>query len=410
MVKNIVVLGCTGSIGRSTLAVLRENREHFRLLALAAGSNTRLLEKQIVEFEPRAVSVKSRQDACQLQERFPRLKTFCGAEGLEEIVSLPGADCVVAAINGTDGLAAVIQAIRLKRRLCLANKETLVAAGELITREINAAGAEIVPIDSEQSAIFQCLASGVPSAGTFRVPSAGTFRVPSTGTFRAPASLRRVILTASGGPFFKAGDKDFARVTVEEALAHPTWSMGRKISIDSATLMNKALEIIEARHLFALRPEQIDVVIHPQSVVHSLVEFIDSSVLAQLAIPDMKLPILYSLSHPERVPGSSPSLDLAALGRLEFLAVDRKRFPSIQMAYDVLRQGQDAGAVFNTANEVAVDHFLAGKISFPAIFSVVARMMDVWEYRPLLGLDEVLETISRTREKTTAYIENEVMK
>jgi 1-deoxy-D-xylulose-5-phosphate reductoisomerase len=197
---------------------------------------------------------------------------------------------------------------------------------------------------------------------------------------------------------------------VEEALAHPTWSMGRKISIDSATLMNKALEIIEARHLFALRPEQIDVVIHPQSVVHSLVEFIDSSVLAQLAIPDMKLPILYSLSHPERVPGSSPSLDLAALGRLEFLAVDRKRFPSIQMAYDVLRQGQDAGAVFNTANEVAVDHFLAGKISFPAIFSVVARMMDVWEYRPLLGLDEVLETISRTREKTTAYIENEVMK
>jgi 1-deoxy-D-xylulose-5-phosphate reductoisomerase len=394
MVRNVVVLGSTGSIGRSTLDVLRENRERFRLLALAAGNNTGLLEKQVAEFGPQAVSVKSREDARRLRDRFPRLKAFFGASGLEEIVSLPGADCVVVAINGTDGLAAVIRAIRLKRRLCLANKETLVAAGELITREITAAGTEIVPIDSEQSAIFQCLAPGAPSAGTFK----------------APAGLRRVILTASGGPFFRPGEKDLARVTVEEALAHPTWSMGRKISIDSATLMNKALEIIEASHLFALRPKQIEVVIHPQSVVHSLVEFVDFSVLAQLGIPDMKLPILYSLTYPERVPGPGPSLDLASLGRLEFIAVDRKRFPSIQMAYDVLRRGQDAGAVFNTANEVAVEHFLAGRIPFPAIYSVVAHMLDVWEYRPPRGLDEVLETISRTREKTTAYIEKEVMK
>ncbi len=386
MVKNIVVLGCTGSIGRNTLAVLRENRERFRLLALAAGGNTQLLEKQIVEFAPLAVSVRSRKDARELQERFPRLKTFCGSEGLTEIVSLPDADCVVAAINGTDGLAATFQAIRLKRRLCLANKETLVAAGELINREINAAGAEIVPIDSEQSAIFQCLAPG------------------------ALRHVRRVILTASGGPFFRDREKDFTRITVEEAMAHPTWSMGRKITIDSATLMNKALEIIEARHLFSLSPEQVDVVIHPQSVVHSLVEFIDSSVLAQLGIPDMKLPILYSLTHPERVAASRPSLDLPALGRLEFFAVDRGRFPSIQMAYDVLRQGQNAGAVFNTANEVAVDYFLARKIAFPAIISVVARMLDHGDYHPLRSLDEVLETIYRTREKTIEYIKNEVMK
>jgi len=385
MVKNIVVLGCTGSIGRSTLGVLRENRERFRLLALAAGSNTQLLEKQIVEFEPQAVSVKSAKDASALRQRFPRLKTFCGAEGLTEIVSLPEADCVVAAINGTDGLAAVFQAIRLKRRLCLANKETLVAAGELIRREAEAHHAEIVPIDSEQSAIFQCLAAG------------------------ASRHVRRVILTASGGPFFREKEKDFARVTVEQALAHPTWSMGRKITIDSATLMNKALEIIEASYLFALGPEQVDVVIHPQSVVHSLVEFIDHSLLAQLGVADMKLPILYSLTHPERVAASGPSLDLPALGRLEFFAVDRRRFPSIQMAYDVLRQGQNAGAVFNTANEVAVEYFLAGKISFQAIFSVVARMLDQEDYHPLRGLDEVLATISLTREKTTAYIEKEVM-
>jgi len=410
MVKNIVVLGSTGSIGRSTLAVLRENRERFRLLALAAGSNTQLLEKQIVEFAPQAVSVKSLKDAQRLQERFPRLKTFCGPEGLTEIVSLPEADCVVAAINGTDGLAAAFQAIRLKRRLCLANKETLVAAGELINRESSAAGAEIVPIDSEQSAIFQCLAASVRGGAAPGAPSAGTASQRGETAFRAPASLRRVILTASGGPFFRDREKDFARITVEEALAHPTWSMGRKITIDSATLMNKALEIIEARYLFSLSPEQVDVVIHPQSVVHSLVEFIDSSVLAQLGTPDMKLPILYSLTHPERISGSCPSLDLPALGRLEFLAVDRGRFPSIQMAYDVLRQGQNAGAVFNTANEVAVEHFLARKISFPAIFSVVAHMLDIADYHPLHSLDEVLETISRTREKTIAYIKKEVMK
>jgi 1-deoxy-D-xylulose-5-phosphate reductoisomerase len=410
MVKNIVVLGCTGSIGRSTLGVLRENRGRFRLLGLAAGGNTQLLEKQIAEFAPLAVSVRSPKDAQQLRERFPRLKTFCGAEGLTEIVSLPDADCVVAAINGTDGLAAAFQAIRLKRRLCLANKETLVAAGELINREVAAAGAEIVPIDSEQSAIFQCLAASM-RGGTAASVRGGTAASERGETaFRAPASLRRVILTASGGPFFRDREKDFARVTVEEAMAHPTWSMGRKITIDSATLMNKALEIIEARYLFSLRPEQVDVVIHPQSVVHSLVEFIDSSVLAQLGNPDMKLPILYSLTHPERIAAPPPSLDLPALGRLEFFAVDRGRFPSIPMAYDVLRRGQNAGAVFNTANEVAVEHFLARKIAFPAIFAVVAHMLDISEFHPLRSLDEVLETISRTREKTSEHIKNEVMK
>jgi 1-deoxy-D-xylulose-5-phosphate reductoisomerase len=381
---NVVVLGSTGSIGRSTMAVLREQRERFRLVGLAAGGNTQLLARQIAEFAPQAVGVKTEKTAGELRRNFPQLQVFHGNEGLDELVSLPGVDCVVAAINGTDGLQAAFQAVRLKRRLCLANKETLVVAGELIVREAAASGAEIIPVDSEQSAIFQCLQG-------------------------SPRQLRRVILTASGGPFFKDGARDLASVTVTEALAHPTWSMGRKITVDSATLMNKALEIIEASHLFSLKPEQIDVVIHPQSVVHSLVEFIDSSILAQLGVPDMKLPILYSLTHPERIAGSCPSLDLPALRQLDFFPVDARRFPSIPMAYAVLRQGRNAGAVFNTANEVAVDYFLSGRIAFAAIFAVVGRMLERMDVQPLRGLEDVMETIALTRRNTIAHIEKEVM-
>ncbi len=386
MVSAIVVLGSTGSVGRSTMDVLRANREHFRLLGLAAGDNIQLLEKQVAEFAPQAVSVKSLRAARELQEKFPKLKVFHGHEGLDEIVSLPGCDGVVAAINGTDGLQAAFKTVRLGRRLCLANKETLVAAGELIHREAAAGGAEIVPIDSEQSAIFQCLAQA------------------------SPAAVRRIILTASGGPFFRDKERDLAAITVAEALAHPTWSMGRKITIDSATLMNKALEIIEASHLFNLGPEQIDVVIHPQSIVHSLVEFVDASVLAQMGVPDMRLPILYALSHPQRLPGSCPYLDLPALQKFEFFAADTQRFPSLRMAYEVLRQGRNAGAVFNTANEVAVEYFLAGRIAFTTIFSAVARVLDREEFQPLHSLDDVLQTISLTRKKTIATIEKEVMK
>jgi 1-deoxy-D-xylulose-5-phosphate reductoisomerase len=391
MKNRIVVLGSTGSVGRSTMDVLRANREHFRLLGLAAGDNIRELEKQISEFAPLAVSVKSPRAARELREKFSGLQVFHGREGLDEIVSLPGCDAVVAAITGTDGLQAAFQAVRLGHRLCLANKETLVAAGELINREAAAAGAEIVPIDSEQSAIFQCLAAsergGAPTA-----------------------SVRRVILTASGGPFFRDSKRDLDAITVAEALAHPTWSMGRKITIDSATLMNKALEIIEASHLFRLGPEQIDVVIHPQSVVHSLVEFVDASVLAQLGVPDMRLPILYALSHPERIAGACAHLDLAALQQLEFFAADPVRFPSLRLAYDVLRQGRNAGAVFNTANEVAVEFFLAGRIGFTTIFSVVAGVLEREEFQPLHCLEDVLQTIALTRKKTIALIEKEVTK
>jgi 1-deoxy-D-xylulose-5-phosphate reductoisomerase len=385
MVKNIVVLGSTGSIGRNALAVLRENKKRFRVLGLAAGANSQLLGQQIAEFDPPMISVKSKKHAQELRAQYPGKKIVFGEEGLLEIVSQPLADTIIAAISGTTALAATLQAIRLQRRLCLANKETLVAAGELINRELSASRAELIPIDSEQSAIFQCLAN------------------------RPLERVRRVILTASGGPFFKDRHRDFAAIRVDEALAHPTWSMGKKITIDSATLMNKALEIIEAHHLFKLRPEQIDVLIHPQSIVHSMVEFVDSAVLAQLGIPDMKLPILYSLSYPERISNQWPNLDLAQQQSLQFFNVDKLRFTSIPMAYEVLKQGQNAGAVFNMANETAVEYFLANKIAFKDIFAIVSHMLAGWDFRPLQTLADVQETISLTRIKTVEHIENEVL-
>jgi 1-deoxy-D-xylulose-5-phosphate reductoisomerase len=386
MLKNVVVLGSTGSIGRSTLAVLRGNKKRFRLLGLAAGANSQLLNQQISEFDPPLISVNSKKHALELRGLYPGKKIFYGEEGLLEIVSQAQVDTVVAAITGTTALAATLQSIRLNQRLCLANKETLVAAGELINRELSRSRAEIIPIDSEQSAIFQCLAA-------------------------CPLEqVRRIILTASGGPFFKDGQRDFASIRVEEALAHPTWSMGEKITIDSATLMNKALEIIEAHHLFKIQPGQIEVLVHPQSIVHSMVEFVDSAILAQLGIPDMKLPILYSLSYPERVNCRWPKLDLAKTPALQFFKVDESRFTSMAMAYDVLKQGRNAGAVFNTANEMAVEYFLANRITFKDIFAVVSHMLAVWDFQPIQTLADVMETISLTRIKTVEHIKNEVMK
>jgi 1-deoxy-D-xylulose-5-phosphate reductoisomerase len=385
MVKNVVVLGCTGSIGRSTLAVMSENKDKFRLVGLAAGGNSQLLSRQIAACDPPLICVQSRHHALELRRQHPGKKIFFGDQGLLEIVSQPQVDCVVAAISGTTALAATLQSIRLNQRLCLANKETLVAAGELIRRELSTSRAELLPIDSEQSAIFQCLAGA------------------------AIERVRRVILTASGGPFFRDSGRDFASIRVEDALAHPTWSMGKKISIDSATLMNKALEIIETHHLFKLRPEQIDVLIHPQSIVHSLVEFVDTTVMAQMGVPDMKLPILYALSYPERVACAWPSLDLARQP-LEFFHVDQRRFSSIAMAYDVLRQGGDAGAVFNTANEMAVEYFAAGRIAFQDIFAVVERILARWDFRPAATLDDILETIALARTRTVELIKTEVQK
>jgi 1-deoxy-D-xylulose-5-phosphate reductoisomerase len=313
-----------------------------------------------------------------------------------ELIAEPGVDTMVSAIDGTTALEATLASIKKNHRLCLANKETLVAAGELINEAIDHSHAEILPVDSEQSAIFQCLGTQA------RLPE------PAMESFcGGPGladSVKRVILTASGGPFFKQSKETFPRITIKEALAHPTWSMGTKITIDSATLMNKALEIIEAFFLFRLKKEQIDVIIHPQSIIHSMVEFIDSSVIAQLSVPDMKLPILYSLSYPQRINLPGQALDFPSLKMLEFFEVDRERFPSIPMAYHALEQGKNAGAVLNAANEVAVDYFLQEKITFNDIFTVVEEIFYHETFYPLHSVDDVNESIEQTKQKTHDYV------
>ena len=378
--KHIALLGSTGSIGRNALAIMAANPGHFKLVGISAGENIDLLVQQVNDFDPGVVAVKRAEDAVALRKLFPQKKVMSGAEGLLEMVNHPDVDTVITAITGTTPLEATLASIRLGHRVCLANKETLVAAGELINQELRKSQAEMIPIDSEQSAIFQALGNNHRDL------------------------VHKVILTASGGPFFKKDKEEFSSITVAEALNHPTWSMGTKITIDSATLMNKALEVIEAFYLFNLKKEQIDVIIHPQSIVHSLVEFRDASVIAQLSNPDMKIPILYSLTYPERLDIEENRLDLASLRSLDFYEVERDKFLSIEMAYYILEKGKNSGAVFNAANEVAVDYFLAGGISFLDIFHVVSDILYREHFYPVSDLRALQETISETKRKTVELI------
>lgn len=384
MTRPLILFGSTGSIGCSTLDAVRRHRDRFRVCALAAGDSLERLSAQITEFAPQSVCVRSPETARQLRERFCGLTVLHGADGLSELVERHAGACLVAASNGTVALPATVEALRRGMRVCLANKETLVAAGELINRELDDGGAELLPVDSELSAIFQCL------AGSDR------------------RHLRQVILTASGGPFRDHDAARLATITIAEALAHPNWAMGRKISIDSATLMNKALEMIETRHLFRLRPEQIGVLIHPQSIVHSLVEFADHSLIAQLSVPDMRIPILYALGYPDRLPGPAPALDLAATARLEFQAVDERRHRALALARQAMASGGNSGAVLNAANEVAVEAFLKGRIPFTAIVELVSRVLDAEPLRPMQTLDDVLETTRAAERRAASLIEREV--
>lgn len=379
--RKIALLGSTGSIGQNALKIIGLFPKKFKVVALSAGKNLPVLLEQIKKFSPSFVSVKQRADGDEIQALFPKLRVSYGPGGLDEAVSCPGVDTVICAVNGTASLRAVLISISKNHRICIASKEILVAAGELIHEALEGSDAEIVPIDSEQSAIFQCLGAH-------------------------PEDLvKRLILTASGGPFFQMDAKKFMHISVKEAMAHPTWSMGTKITIDSATMMNKALEIIEAHFLFGFSADRIGVVIHPQSIVHSMVEFIDSSVIAQLSMPDMQLPILYSLTFPERLHFSPPALDFSKFRELTFFDVDRKKFPSIRMAYDVLNAGGSAGAVFNAANEVAVDYFLKEKISFLDIFSVVEQMLTSEPLSSADSVEDLEEVIVKTKKNTASYIE-----
>jgi 1-deoxy-D-xylulose-5-phosphate reductoisomerase len=354
-VKRLALLGSTGSIGEQTLAVAREFPERFRVTALAAGRNVKRLAEQVREWRPERVAVADAEGAAELRQRLgpetPELGI--GAEGLVAVAESP-ADLVVAGLVGAIGLTPTLAAIRAGRDVALANKEVLVMAGALVRRELRRCGVSLLPVDSEHSAIFQALAGS------------------------RPEHVARLVLTASGGPFRGWPAEKIARATVSEALAHPNWSMGTKITIDSATLANKALEVIEARWLFDVPPERVDVVVHPQSIVHSLVELIDGSVLAQLGVPDMRVPIACALAWPERLPLSGARLDLAAVGRLDFEAPDRKRFPCLGLAWRALAGGEAAPAVLNAANEEAVAAFLAGRVPFPGIAALDERVLDDW--------------------------------
>ncbi|NJD67761.1 MAG: 1-deoxy-D-xylulose-5-phosphate reductoisomerase, partial [candidate division NC10 bacterium] len=349
--KRVSILGSTGTIGVKALAMIDLHRDAFEVVALAARDNIDLLEQQIRRFSPRIVAVGTSRAATALKERVNDLPVEIGwgDDGVLGAATASEADIVLTAIVGAAGLLPSLAAIKAGKDIALATKEVMVMAGELVIAEARSRGIRLLPVDSEHSAIFQCL-DGQQSR----------------------AYLKRVLLTSSGGPFRRRPKESFATITPQEALQHPTWVMGKKITIDSATLMNKGLEVIEASWFFSLAPEQIDVIIHPQSIIHSMVEFLDGAILAQMGVTDMGLPILYALSYPERLQTPLPPLDLNSLSALTFEPVDHERFPCLGLAYQALRAGGTYPAVLNAANEVAVDLFLSGRVAFPDIATLIA--------------------------------------
>ena len=368
--KKITILGSTGSIGRNVLKIAAGFPEHFSVVALTAGRNIELLRQQIEAFSPRLVSVAEEEGAAELKTLLPpgcRTEIIWGQAGNEQVASLQEADMVVSAIVGAAGLLPTLAAIRSGKDIALANKETLVMAGRLIMEEVLKHQVRLLPIDSEHSAIAQALEAG------------------------RREDVARIILTASGGPFLHLEQEGLWKVTPDQALHHPNWDMGRKISIDSATLMNKGLEVIEAHWLFDVDLDRIEVLVHPQSIVHSLVEFVDGSVVAQLGIPDMRVPISYALSYPERLETGLSRLNLAECSNLSFLKPDISRFPALQTAYEACRAGGCLPAVLNAANEVAVAAFLAGKLKFPEIAKVVAQTMARLDYMEDTDIDTILK-------------------
>ncbi|MGE5174069.1 MAG: 1-deoxy-D-xylulose-5-phosphate reductoisomerase [Betaproteobacteria bacterium] len=382
--RRVSILGSTGSIGQSTLSVVEKFSDRFSVAALAAGNNVDLLEKQVRRFKPALVSVSGEATAENLKKRCHDLKVriFSGVEGMIRVAAAEEADITVSAIVGTAGLVPTVAAIRAGKTIALANKEVLVTAGELVMNECRTRKVTMLPVDSEHSAIFQCLLAG------------------------ENRDVRKLILTASGGPFRTCSKKDLAHVTTAQALKHPNWSMGKKITIDSATLMNKGLEVIEARWLFGLRPDKIHVLVHPQSIVHSMVEYQDGAVVAQLGMPDMKGPIAYALSYPDRLEGVSPALDLARVGALTFEEADHSRFPCLSYAYDALTAGGSMPAVLSAANEVAVKYFLDEKIGYGDIARVIKSTMDAHIPSDIKTVEDVLKADRWARQEAERNIKN----
>lgn len=388
--RQVVVLGATGSIGMSTLDVIARHPERYRVLALTAHSRRERLLEQCVRFAPRFAVIGNADEAAQLRrelaEAGSRTEVQCGAEALCEVACHPDADVVMAAIVGAAGLLPTLAAVRAGKQVLLANKEALVLSGHLFMEAVREAGARLLPIDSEHNAIFQAL----PHDYARRPDVAG---------------VRRIMLTASGGPFRDTTVEQLESVTPEQACAHPNWVMGRKISVDSATMMNKGLEVIEAHWLFGAPAERIDVVIHPQSVIHSMVEYVDGSVVAQLGNPDMRTPIAHALGYPERIDAGVPSLDLFEIARLTFEPPDLTRFPCLALAYQALREGGAAAAVMNAANEEAVAAFLDGRLGFRRIADVIRASLERADGLSVESVEAVVETDSRAR----AVARNEIL-
>jgi len=382
----VAILGSTGSIGCNTLRVIESlNSAHMRVVALAAGHNVERLADQVATYLPDVVSVESEECAHQLRAKLferdvdlPRIVT--GEEGLVEVATHPEADCVVSATVGAVGFLPTLRALEAGKRVALANKETLVMAGELMTRAARQSGAELLPVDSEHNALHQCL----------------------RGERRE--EVRRIILTASGGPFRTKNKDEMKHATVSEAMRHPTWNMGAKITIDSATLMNKGLEVIEAHWLFGFGPDEIDIVVHPESVVHSMIELIDGSVIAQMGITDMRHAIQYALTYPERHSCQLPPLDLTAISRLHFEAPDLERFPCIPLAYRALSEGGTLPAAMNAANEEAVSAFIDQRISLIEIPQIVETVMQTHVNQPADSIETILAADRRARIAATETI------
>jgi len=379
--KRIILLGSSGSIGESTCKVARALPEKMKIVGLAVGKSTDRLLEQAQEFGVKALAVSDAQAAENVKNRLPSgAKFYSGPDGLTRMVEDTQADMVLVAIVGTAGLAPALAALQSGKDLAVASKEILVLAGSAVMAEAKKRGKQILPVDSEHNAIFQCLqgANG--------------------------KEVRKVILTASGGPFRQSSSQEMEKVTVAQALKHPTWSMGKKITIDSATMFNKGLEMIEAHWLFGLPMSRVDVVVHPQSIVHSMVEFIDGSVLAQLSVTDMCFPIQYAVTYPERMPSGLPPLDLAKLGSLSFEAPDEKRFPALRLAREAGEAGGTLPGVFNAANEVAVEAFLEGRISFPRIWGMVESVMQEHRTEKNPNLDSIVAADQWARVQAKAQL------
>jgi 1-deoxy-D-xylulose-5-phosphate reductoisomerase len=383
--KQISILGSTGSIGRQTLDVVARHPGLFRVVAMAAGTSMETLAEQVRAVRPELVSVADGARAADLKARLSSLngarpEILIGAEGLDAVATHPSADIVISAAVGVVGLPATYAAIRQGKAVALANKEVLVAAGELVMAAARKAGVALLPVDSEHNAIHQCLRAG------------------------APKEVRRLVLTASGGPFRTTPAAQLKHVTPEQALAHPNWRMGQRITIDSATLMNKGFEVIEARWLFGMGMDRIDVVIHPQSIVHSMVEYVDGSVLAQLGPPDMRLPIQYALTYPDRVPSEGARLDWSRIEKLEFTQPEPGKFPCLDLAREATRRGGAAPCALNAADETAVAAFLAGRIPFIGIARVVASVLEKTSSAALGSIDDVLAADREARRLAEGFV------